>query len=104
MCSVNALQIPLTLKNMTAHSDLKIHSDALAASSHTVIALDYKEIIEDYSEQHWITLKQELIAKGNDFICEQERFAFFGIDAGNTPHDYIHLSWDDVIDSLDCVE
>ena len=73
---------------MNVQTELKVDYDALAASSHTVIAFDYKDIIEDYSEDHWQVLKQELIAKGNDFICEQDRFAFFGIEAGNTPHDY----------------
>lgn len=89
---------------MTAQIQEKIYQDFLLGSSITVYAFDFKDIVDSYSQEHWNTLKEELISKGNDFICESDNYAYFGIDSGNTPHEYIHLSWQDVIKNLNCVD
>ena len=49
-------------------------------------------------------LKEELIAKGNDFLFIKEEFAYFGIETGDTPHQLIQMHWDEIVKSLDCVD
>jgi hypothetical protein len=89
---------------MNTHTEEKIFVDYLATSTLAVVALGYKDIIKTYSEEHWSTLKEELIAKGNDFLFMNDDCAYFGVEAGDTPHEIINIHWDEMVKSLDCVD
>ena len=86
----------------------KITPDCVAFSSHTVVAISKTEIIDCYDKATYEVFKNEMTAKGNDFICEVkeddgDEYVYFGIDAGQSPHDYIHCSMDALVGRLDCV-
>jgi hypothetical protein len=89
---------------MTTQIQEKIYCDYLLGSSITVYTIDYKDIVDSYSQNHWDTLKEELISKGNDFISEDDQYAYFGINTGRAPHEYINLAWDAMIANLECVD
>ena len=89
---------------MTTQAEEKIFVDYLEVDTSAVVALDYKDIIKTYSEEHWNTLKEELIAKGNDFLFLKDDCAYFEIKTGDTPHDIIKLDWNEMVKSLDCVD
>jgi hypothetical protein len=89
---------------MTNLTKEKIHSDYLAERTLTVVGFEFMDIVEDYSQEHWEILKGELIAKGNDFLCKSERYAYFGIHTSNSAHDFIFSAWRDMVKELDCVD
>jgi len=89
---------------MTTQIEEKIFVDYLGTCTFTVVCLDCKDIINTYSEEHWNMLKEELIAKKNDFLFIKEEFAYFGIETGDTPHQLIQMHWDEIVKSLDCVD
>lgn len=89
---------------MKTPTNSTIHADFLAPSYHAVASVNYKEIIDSYSLKTWNVLKNELLTKGSDLICEDGENAYFTVDASDTAYLYIEAAWNEIACNLDSVE
>ena len=95
---------------MTSSILEKIHPDCVAADYWNVVSVCKDELLNDtgYTEEHWEELKEQIVAKGNDFLFEGTisgtHKAFFGIDGSNGAFESIAFYWHEIVERLDLVE
>ncbi len=80
-----------------------IHPDFLAASFHTIVSIDKKDIIESHSTSAWDILEAELLDKGYELVFQDGDEAYFSINCSDSAYSFIHAAWDDAIRTLACV-
>jgi len=83
----------------------KIHLDYVSAASyHTFVSINFKEIVDDYSEQTWISMKEELSSKGTEFVFDDGTNAYFSVDCSDSAYLYIEASWHEAISKCRSIE
>lgn len=88
---------------MTAATPLTIHPHCLTTETYTCVKLYKADITEEYGADALIDLVSQIKAKGGHVLSESDEYLLFDVESGDTPHEYIHYSWEELVASIDIV-